>query len=267
MPARVARTPIRIALTFNLCGGCTRRQWMKIDGAPMQNLVLIPGLGSDFAVWDRTILKLNGEVNCLIGDTLRDDNLPAMAQRILGSAPENFALAGVSMGGMVALEIMRMAPKRRVTRLALVDTRARPDTLAQKVYRCCVNLLVSILDYQMLSAFSVKSLVHTSATPEVRDALVKMSVRVGAKAYIRQNRAVIAREDLRSVLRRIAVPTVVVVGAEDRMTPLELSQEIHQLIPGSALEIIKDCGHLPPIEKPEIMANILLDLFVMRPVQ
>jgi pimeloyl-ACP methyl ester carboxylesterase len=85
----------------------------------MQNLAMVPGLASDSTVWGRTILELNGEVNCLPADTLSGDSIPAMARRILENAPLEFALAGVSMGGMVALEMMRMAPER-VTRLALV---------------------------------------------------------------------------------------------------------------------------------------------------
>ena len=87
-----------------------------------------------------------------------------------------------------------------------------------------------------------------------------MAVRVGARTYIRQNRAVAARRDLRPVLQSIAVPTAVVVGAEDRLTPIELSREIHDLTPGSTLHVIPDCSHLPPIEKPAALAAILLGL-------
>ena len=199
-------------------------------------------------------------MNSIVGDTLSDISLAAMARRIVGSAPTKFALAGVSMGGMVALEIIRIAPER-VTELALIDTRASPDTFVEKNYRRLANLVVKILDYETLTKFSMKSLVHTSATADVRDALVKMSIRIGPGAYIRQNEAVIARADLRPILQRIAVPTVVVVGAEDRMTPPKLSKEIHKLIRGSTLKIVEDCGHLPPIEKPNAMARILLDLF------
>jgi pimeloyl-ACP methyl ester carboxylesterase len=75
-----------------------------------QTLVLVPGLGSDAAVWRRTIAALGNDCRCLVGDTLNDDTLQGMARRILGQTPQSFALAGVSMGGMVALEMMRAAP-------------------------------------------------------------------------------------------------------------------------------------------------------------
>jgi pimeloyl-ACP methyl ester carboxylesterase len=99
----------------------------------MQTLVMIPGLGSDAAVWRRTITALNSEVDCLVGDTHSDRSLRGTAQRILGQALETFALAGVSMGGMVALELMKIAPER-VTQLALIDTNARPESGAMRMH-------------------------------------------------------------------------------------------------------------------------------------
>ena len=228
------------------------------------NLVLIPGLGSDAAVWRRTVLALEGEVRCLVGDTLSDGTLPGMARRILGQAPESFALAGVSMGGMVALELMRLAPER-VTQLALVDTNARADTLARKAFRHIANLVVGVTsDFRHQAERSVGSLVHPSTPDGVRAELVEMSVRVGGSIYIRQNRAVGARSDLRKILPTITVPTSVIVGQEDRLTPVALSEEIHALTPGSTLDIVPDCGHLPPIEKPERMAALLQILIQRR---
>ena len=97
-----------------------------------QTLVLVPGLGSDAAVWRRTVAALGDDCRCLVGDTLGDDTLAGMARRILDQAPSSFALAGVSMGGMVALGIMKAAPER-VTHLALVDANARPNAFGQKI--------------------------------------------------------------------------------------------------------------------------------------
>ena len=196
-----------------------------------QTLVLAPGLGSDAAVWRRTIAALGDGCRCLVGDTLSDDTLPGMARRILDQAPQSFALAGVSMGGMVALEMMKAAPER-VTQLELVDTNARPDTLGKKIYRRLANVMIgTTTDFERLAQRNLGSLVHPSTANDIRAELVQMSVRVGARTYVRQNRAVIARGDLRKVLPKVAIPTAVIVGREDQMTPVALSREIHAHTP------------------------------------
>lgn len=96
----------------------------------MEPLVMVPGLGSDAAVWERTIQALGTAAECRVGDTLSDDSLAGMAARILAAAPQRFSLAGLSMGGMVALEVMRAAP-HRVARLA-PSTPARGPTPRSK---------------------------------------------------------------------------------------------------------------------------------------
>jgi pimeloyl-ACP methyl ester carboxylesterase len=226
----------------------------------MQSLIMVPGLGSDGAVWQRTITALDGAFDCVVGDTLSDTSLPAMARRILARAPERFALAGVSMGGMVALELLTIAPER-VTHVALVDTNARPDSFGRKAYRGLANLVVGVTrDFRRVAERSIPSLVHSATTDDVRKELVDMSVRVGPEAYVRQNRAVIKRRDLRSVLPGIAVPTVVVVGQDDLLTPVAMAREIQRMTLGSTLHVLPDCGHLPPIEKPQAMASLLREL-------
>jgi len=226
----------------------------------MPNLVLIPGLGSDPAVWARTIAALGDDVSAMVGDTLQDDSLAGMARRILSDAPPTFYLAGVSMGGMVAMEIMRLSPER-VRGLALVDTNARPDSAEQAARRLTINAAVlAAPDLRTLGASSLDYLVHPSASEGVRRELIEMTMRVGAQTYVRQNLAVSAREDLRPILSTVVNPTVVIAGEQDRMTPLEFTQEIHQLIACSELHVIPNCGHLPPIEKPQIMADHLRTL-------
>ncbi len=223
----------------------------------MTSVVLIPGLGSDGAVWARTVALLPAETPMLVGDTLQDATLEGMARRILDAAPARFVLAGVSMGGMVALEIMRLAPGR-VRALALVGAKARPDTAEQAARRQTINAAVrATTDFRALGEASLDNLVHAGGSQGVRRELIDMTVRVGAETYVRQNEAVMARADQRPILPTIAVPTQVIVGAHDRMSPPPLSEEIHRAIPGATLHVVPDCGHLPPIEKPEAMAERL----------
>ncbi len=225
----------------------------------MDPIVMVPGLGSDAAVWQPTITELGPDVDCRVGDTLSDDTLPSMAARILNDAPRRFVLAGVSMGGMVALEIMRAAPER-VAALALFDTNARPDTPEQTARRQATNAaMLQTDDLAALATPAISYMLHPSANQHIRAALTEMTVRVGATAYVRQNKALTLRDDLRPVLATISVPTIVVVGADDLMTPLACSQEISSAIAGAVLHVVPDCGHLPPIEQPRVVAKLIRD--------
>lgn len=157
------------------------------------------------------------------------------------------------------MEIMRAAPDR-VSRLLLCDMNARADTAEQTTRRRTTNAaMLGTDDLAALAGPGIAYMVHPDADQGVRDALMKMTLRVGATAYVRQNEAVIARHDLRSVLTTISVPTMVVVGANDLMTPLLMSQEISDAIHGSTLRIIRGCGHLPPIERPAALAELMRD--------
>ena len=164
------------------------------------------------------------------------------------------------MGGMVALEIIRSAPDR-VTHLALLDTSARPDTLGRKAYRRFANALVSSSrDFSRLAERSLGSLVSASALSMVRAELLEMSIRVGAATYVRQNSAVLRRKDLRKILPMVTIPTAVIVGEQDRITPIARARELHAGIAGATLDVVPGCGHLPPIEAPKKIAEILRTL-------
>jgi pimeloyl-ACP methyl ester carboxylesterase len=225
----------------------------------VKNLVLIPNLGGDGAVWARTIAALDG-VAARIGNTLEDDTLVGMARRILAEAPGTFCLAGVSMGGMVALEIMRLAPER-VRGLALVGAsahRAPPVSEAGAVRFHQKNAAaLAGLEMRAFAQRSLAGMVHPNAPRDVRDDLVEMMVRVGAATYARQYFAMAEREDQQRILPTIRVPTHVIHGANDRLSSTRLSAKIHRAVAGSEFHIIPDCGHLPPIEAPREMARHL----------
>lgn len=221
-------------------------------------LVLVPGLGCDGGLWRHQLGGLSDIADCSIGDTLQDDGIAGMADRILNAAPEKFALAGLSMGGYISFEIMRRAPER-VVKLALLDTSARPDTPEATKNRHAAIDAVSKYDYATLARHSLAQLVADDATPEVKDAVVAMSVRVGSDTYVRQQYAIMARPDSRPTLAQILVPTMVLVGGKDILTPPEVAKEIHAGIAGSVLHVVAGSGHLSAIEAPDAVNRHMRD--------
>jgi pimeloyl-ACP methyl ester carboxylesterase len=222
-------------------------------------LYLIPGLGSDGTVWAETVAALGSGIDARVADTLSDGTLPEIAARLLMQAPPRFALAGVSMGGMIALEVLRQAPER-VTRLALFDTNAAPDDAAARAQRAAMrDRLQQIEAFDAVPVAAWSYLVHADAVKRVTPAMTAMMRMVGPGRYARQLDALLVRDDLRPVLPTIAVPTIVVIGDDDRVTPRAMSDALAVAIPDARLIVVDRCGHLPPLERPIQTAQILRD--------
>ena len=181
---------------------------------PERHLVFLPGLLCDHALWAHQAEHLAEAVEVMVGDLTRDDSIPAMAGRILEEAPDTFSLAGLSMGGYVAQEIMRQEPER-VERLALIDTQARADSAEQVKTRKDLIRLATIGKFKGVTPRLLPNLVHRDRLddPAVRDVVLDMAGRVGQEAFVRQQTAILGRKDGREDLRSIRVPTVVICGA------------------------------------------------------
>ncbi|WP_068090086.1 alpha/beta fold hydrolase [Novosphingobium rosa] len=222
-------------------------------------LVLLPGLLCDARLWRQQADDLADIAAPWIADLTQDDSIPAMAGRVLTQAPERFALAGLSMGGYVALEIMRQAPER-VTRLALMDTSAAPDGESRKAERERAIKTLGLGRFMGVTEAMLPQLVHESHVRSPVGATVRaMAKEVGQQAFVRQQQAILTRADSRPLLPLIAVPTLIAVGEDDRMTPPPLAEAMHQAIPGAQLHRFAACGHLPPLEQPEATSAVLRD--------
>jgi len=231
--------------------------------AKIDPLILIPGILCDAALWRHQQEAFSPRTLVQVADITRDDRVAAMASRILREAPPRFALAGLSMGGIVAQEIMRQAPDR-VSRLALISTSARADTPEQKATNLAqVQNAAKLPEDQFKGATGrmLQKLVHPARLTDssLVDEVLSMTIRVGRDAYLRQQTASAWRVDGRESLRAIRVKTLVLCGREDAMTPLKLHHEMAERIPGSELRIIEDCGHLATMERPEAVNAVLLD--------
>lgn len=186
------------------------------------------------------------------------DTMAAMAEAVLAQAPPRFALCGLSMGGYVAFEVMRRAPGR-VTRLALLDTSARPDTPERAGVRRADISLVEQGGIQALLPDLPRRWLHPDRqTDHVwRERVFAMAREVGAEAQRRQACAIFGRQDDRRILSAIAVPTLVLCGAQDIATPPEAHREMAAGIAGARLAIIERCGHLSTLEAPEVVTEAL----------
>lgn len=216
-------------------------------------LVLVPGLLCDAALWASQVATLREETPCWVADVTRDDTMEGMARRVLEEVPyERFALAGLSMGGFVALAIMRAAPQR-VDRLALLDTHARPDAPERTRERLeYMALAQSEGGFTAINRNLMRRLIHPSRFTDAAllRAIDAMADRVGIPGYLNQQRAVISRPDSRPHLGSIACPTLVLCGREDILTPLALHEEMAEAIPGAHLVIVDECGHMSTMEQP-----------------
>lgn len=221
-------------------------------------LILLPGLLNTEQLWADQVVGLGSERPVRVYRTDSFDSLFKLASSILEDAPERFALAGLSMGGYVAFEIMRQAPER-VDRLALVDTTARPDSLEQSTRRTSAiaealeNGLDEIINNLLPSLLDPKNIENRNLITIIK----QMAHKIGVEGFINQQRAILSRPDSRSDLANIHCPTIILVGLNDRLTPLNFASEMQSRIPVSSLVEIPESGHLSPLENPSAVTVAL----------
>jgi len=222
-------------------------------------ILFIPGLLCTEALFAKQIVAF-ADRPIMVADNQQHDSIAAIAQSILDQAPERFSLIALSMGGYVAMEIMREAPER-VAKLALLDTNARPDGKDQADRRRFLIEMTRKRGFTKVPHLLYPGFVHESREEDedLKAIVVEMAHDTGPEAFIRQQTALIERIDSRPRLGEIACPTLVLVGDGDRLTPLEISREIHEHIPGSELVVIEGCGHLSPLEAPDAVTKVLRD--------
>lgn len=205
-------------------------------------LMLLPAMGCDGQLWARQIVDLASLAQVEFGDLSQDDTLSAMAARVLASAPPRFAVAGVSLGGYVAMEMVRQAPER-VTRIALFGTRGSMDGRPRTVVG------------QGMLATAPHADPHLSAN--VSGPAQAMADRVGPVVFERQQRALLARPDISDAIAAIAVPTLVAVGDRDRICTPDDALALSLRIAGARFHLLRGCGHLAPMERPGEVTAVL----------
>jgi pimeloyl-ACP methyl ester carboxylesterase len=226
--------------------------------AARTKLVLVPGLLCTGALWEPQIAALSDIAECMVADHTRHDTMEGIARSILAEVPERFALAGLSMGGYIAYEIVRQAPER-VQRLALLDTGSRADTPERTAARRDLMANAEREGVGRAQQLLMPALIHKARLDDkaLVETVMQMAVDTGLEAFKRQEAAIIRRPDSRPLLPSIRCPTLVLVGEQDALTPPELAREIADGISGAKLEIVPECGHISTLERPEAVSRAL----------
>ena len=227
---------------------------------PADYLLLLPGMMCDARLWAPQMNTL--AVDCRVPDTTSADNFADMAAMVLADAPERFAVAGLSMGGILAFELWRQAPER-ISHLALIDTNPHADTPGKRTMR--LDQIEQVLSGQ-LRALAVDSLKPAYLARAHRDdkellgRILDMAMELGEDVFRRQSLALKDRVDSVATLPTITCPATVMCGIEDHICPVDYHQLMADRIPGARLLVIEDCGHLASLEQPRIVTDALRQL-------
>ncbi|MDK9697622.1 MAG: alpha/beta hydrolase [Siculibacillus sp.] len=225
-------------------------------------IVFLPGLLCDAEVFAAQMAALAPVAEVAVADFTGCGSIEAMARLALARFDGPISLVGFSMGGRAALEAVRIAPQR-VERLVLMDTGAGPARDGEAAGRMELVELARRDGMRALAARWLPPMVHADreADPTLIGPITAMVARMDAAIFERQIRALLGRPDARPGLAAIRCPTLVVVGRQDRWSPLEQNRELAETVPGARLAVIEDSGHFSPVERPEAVAEVLVEFF------
>jgi pimeloyl-ACP methyl ester carboxylesterase len=228
-------------------------------------LLLLPGLLCDDAVWADAAARLAGVARCRVAEYGLASNLTEMAERALAGAPASFAVAGHSLGARVALEVLRQAPGR-VTRLALLDTGYEAATADEPARRYALLDVARRAGMRAMARQWVQPMVHPARLSDavLIDAIIDMVSRRTPEHFAAQIEALLARPDVESLLRSVSIPTLVACGRDDAWSPLGQHEAIASFVPGSRLVAFDDCGHMAPMEQPGAVAAAMAEWLAPR---
>lgn len=223
-------------------------------------LVLLPGMMCDARLFGPQLADLSRDQVVTVAPITQGDRVEEIASSILPLLPQRFALAGLSMGGIVAMEILRRAPER-VTRIALMDTNALAETPASAAaYEpMIIGAKSGKLDQVMRDMMRPDFLAPGPHRPEVLAAFQQMARDLGPEVFVRQVRALQRRRDQQATLRKCKCPALVLCGEHDGLTPLKRHTFMAELIPYAHLTVIPEAGHLPTLENPAATNAALRD--------
>lgn len=222
-----------------------------------RHLLLLPGLACDAEVWKDQARVLGEIARVRVIDYGASDSIEQMARVTLERAPEKFALAGHSMGGRVATEVMRRAPER-IAGLALLDTAYRPLQPGEagereKAERAGYVKIAQTEGTRAMARTWLQKMVHPSRLSDAAlvESIVEMMGRKSPEVFVGQIKALLGRPDATPVLAAIRCPTLVLCGNEDAWSVVDVHRDMAARIAGAKLAVIENCGHMATMERPE----------------
>ena len=219
-------------------------------------LVLLPGHMCDARLWAPQLAALSGTRTLHLPEIASADRMEALAAAVLRDAPPRFALAGLSMGGILAMEVLRQAPAR-VERLALLDTNPLPEAEEARAARRARMARVAAGGLEEVLRDEMKPLYLAEPSLGLLALCLDMGLRLGPDAFLRQSRALMDRPDQTATLAAFRGPALVLHGEEDRLVPPDRARLMARLMPQARLEWVAGAGHLPPLERPEATTSAL----------
>lgn len=227
----------------------------------MRNLVLLPGFMLNEHLWDDMRADLATLGGLTFGDLGQDIGVQAMADAVLRQAPERFVLFGFSMGGFVAQAITLKAPGR-VLGLALLNTSSRPQTAQESASTKAQIEIAERTPFKGLTSRALASSLHPdrSTDPVLLKRLQAMALSNGKDVFLRQLQTL--RDSNAEQLRQVRCPTLIVASDQDKLRSVEESQEMAAQIAHARFELVRDCGHMTPMEKPGELFGIVRDWIV-----
>lgn len=229
-------------------------------------LVLIPPMLCDARVFAPQINALSVHHAITFAPTTCGERIEEIASQILEWSPAKFALLGMSMGGAVALEVLRRAPNR-VLRIALVSCTAQSETPEAAAAREPLIVAARAGRFQDVVAQEMKPeyLAAGPARKTVMAELAVMARALGPQAYVHQARAMQRRRDQTATLRQIKQPALVLCGAHDPVVPVRRHEFMAEMIPNARLAVIPDAGHFPTLEQPDAVQEVI-DRWMQQPL-
>ena len=224
----------------------------------MEPIVFLPGMMCDARLFAPQLDALSRDRAIMVAPTCVGERIEEIASNVLTSAPAKFALAGLSMGGIVAMEVYRRAPDR-VTRIALMDTNPISETPERAAARepQIVKVKAGQLREVMRDEMKPQYLAPGPYRSEILQLCMEMAEDLGPEVFLRQSRALQRRRDQQSTLRKIKCPALVLCGEHDKLCTPERHQFMAELIPYSVFKVIGGAGHLPTLEQPKLVTDLM----------